>query len=141
MSESLIGGSFAIGGVIVGGCIAFFSAYVLDLKRRRSEGRAAVRLLRSELTTNDLIAEEIIEGNAIRPFEDSHWQLTRFQLAQTLTFDQFVDVGKTYVVLPYYQAIAEQAIQGQPLSSEYKDALTKWRGELAQLSLSLFPYG
>ena len=140
MSDTLIVGSFTLGGAIVGAAVGFLSGYLLDQRRSARERRAAVRLLRTELTTNVVVADALREGKAIRQFQEREWQSAKFQLALTLPGDLFTNIAHAYFMFQYHQSIMDRARNGQPLDRDDLSIIGKWRHQLDDLSRSLMPF-
>lgn len=87
-------------GVIVGGVLNGVVGWRLDLARQRRAGRAAARLVRSEL--NAILSEVEIAANfgdwrAYENVSSEHWQAHRTLLAETLSYDEFEIVSTAFV--------------------------------------------
>jgi hypothetical protein len=140
MNEGILVGSFTLGGAALGAAVGILGAYFLDTRRRQRERRAAVRLLRAELTTNSLVAEAVVEGQVLQPFQDSDWQGTRFHLALGLPLDLFIDIGQAYFMFPYYQSLMDDARGDRGLDSAQVRQIGRWGKQLDELLERLVPF-
>ena len=134
MSESELVGIFTLGGALLGGVIGVLGTYFLENVRRKMEGKAAVRLLRTEVTTNTVVSDELLKLTTFQPFENSMWEATRFQLALFLDATLLADVTQTYFMFPYYQTIMQRSNETQYLTPDDASVIARWKSDLEDIS-------